>query len=493
MTIALFHFHVTQIKRSAGQSAVAAAAYRSGEKLHSEYYGEDSDYTRKGGVICSEILLPPQAPPSFSDRETLWNAVEKVERGKKAQLAYSFDIALQNEFSMEENIGLARQFLLQNFVNRGMAVDFAVHSPDKEDGGIRNPHFHVMCPIRPIEPDGKWGNKQRREYLLDEHGNRIRDEAGNYVFNAVPTTDWGSPDTLEHWRQAWADLCNQKFAEKELDCRIDHRSFERQGVEQIPTQHEGPTVRAMEAKGIRTDKGDLNRWIRKNNAMLREAKQKIAALIDWLKAVKIELSRPKPPTLVELLSAYYDNRNKGAYSSKARIANLKKLSEAVSYLEFKRLYTVDDLDAALHTMQGKIDSLKKSASGKQTRIKELDELLRMADYYRAGKPVADKLKTIRFEKSRQKYKAEHDEELRLFYMAERKLKGKSADSKLPVAAWREAKTRLETEYRDLQQELTPLYADTKKLWAIHYSIYEVQHEQERQNTVTRQKKQEIEH
>ena len=82
MTIALFHFHVTQIKRSAGQSAVAAAAYRSGEKLHSEYYGEDSDYTRKGGVICSEILLPPQAPPSFSDRETLWNAVEKVERGK---------------------------------------------------------------------------------------------------------------------------------------------------------------------------------------------------------------------------------------------------------------------------------------------------------------------------------------------------------------------------------------------------------------------------
>ena len=493
MAIALFHFHVTQIKRSAGQSAVAAAAYRSGEKLHSEYYGEDSDYTRKGGVICSEILLPPQAPPSFSDRETLWNAVEKVERGKKAQLAYSFDIALQNEFSMEENIGLARQFLLQNFVNRGMAVDFAVHSPDKEDGGIRNPHFHVMCPIRPIEPDGKWGNKQRREYLLDEHGNRIRDEAGNYVFNAVPTTDWGSPDTLEHWRQAWADLCNQKFAEKELDCRIDHRSFERQGVEQIPTQHEGPTVRAMEAKGIRTDKGDLNRWIRKTNAMLREAKQKIAALIDWLKAVKIELSRPKPPTLVELLSAYYDNRNKGAYSSKARIANLKKLSEAVSYLEAKRLYTADDLDAALHTMQGKIDTLRKSASGKQARIKELDELLRMADYYKAGKPVADKLKTIRFEKSRQKYKAEHDDTLRLFYMAERKLKRQVVDDKLPAAAWREEKARLETEYRDLQTELTPLYADVKKLWAIHYNIYEVQHEQERQNAAVRQKKQEIEH
>ena len=489
----MFHFHVTQIKRSAGQSAVAAAAYRSGEKLHSEYYGEDSDYIRKGGVICSEILLPPQAPPSFSDRETLWNEVEKAERGKKAQLAYSFDIALQNEFSMQENIDLARQFLLEQFVSRGMVVDFSIHAPDKEDGGISNPHFHVMCPIRPIEPDGRWGNKQRREYVLDENGERIRDEAGNYVFNAVPTTDWGNPEMLEAWRQAWADLCNAKFAEKGLDCRIDHRSYERQGVEQIPTQHEGPTVRAMEDKGVHTDKGDLNRWIRKTNAMLREAKQKIAALIGWLKEVKAELSKPQPPTLVELLSAYYDNRNKGAYSSKARIANLKKLSEAVSYLEARHLYTADDLDSALHTMQSKIDTLKKSAFGKQARIKELDELLRMADYYKAGKPVADKLNTIRFEKSRQKYRSEHDDMLRLFYMAERKLKGQVVDGKLPAASWRAEKARLETEYRDLQTELTPLYADTKKLWAIHYSIYEVQHEQERQNAAVRQKKQEIEH
>ena len=193
---------MTQIKRSAGQSAVASAAYRAGEKLHSEYYGEISDYTRKGGVICSEILLPSHAPSEYADRETLWNAVEKAERGKKAQLAYSFDIALQNEFSMQENIDLARQFLLDNFVSRGMVTDFAVHQPDKEDGGISNPHFHVMCPIRPIEPDGRWGKKQRREYVLDEHGERIRDEAGNYVFNAVPTTDWGKPETLEAWRQA---------------------------------------------------------------------------------------------------------------------------------------------------------------------------------------------------------------------------------------------------------------------------------------------------
>ena len=145
--MALFHLSVTQTKRSAGQSAIASAAYRAGERLYSEYYGEYSDYTRKGGVICSDILLPSHAPPEYADRQTLWNAVEKAERGKNAQLAYSFDIALQNEFSLEENIALARQFLLENFVSRGMVVDFAVHQPDREDGGIPNPHFHVLCPM----------------------------------------------------------------------------------------------------------------------------------------------------------------------------------------------------------------------------------------------------------------------------------------------------------------------------------------------------------
>ena len=484
---------MTQIKRSAGQSAIASAAYRSGEKLHSEYYGEDNDYTKKGGVICSEILLPPHAPPSFSDRETLWNEVEKVERGKKAQLAYSFDIALQNEFSMQENIDLARQFLLQNFVSRGMIVDFAVHSPDKEDGGISNPHFHAMCPIRPLDEHGRWGNKQRREYLLDEHGERVLDEAGNYVFNAVSTTDWGKPETLEAWRQSWAEMCNAKFAKKGLDCRIDHRSFARQGVEQIPTQHEGPTVRAMEAKGIRTDKGDLNRFIRKTNALLREAKEKINALIRWLKDVKAELEKPQPPTLNDLLALHCANRNKGAYSNKAKNANLQRYAEAFSFLQSKNLYTVDDLETTLHAMQDKIDALKKSASAKQSRIKELDGLLRMVDYYKSGKPTAEKLKSIRFEKSRQKYKAEHDNELRTFYMAERKLKPYFKDGKPPITAWCRERERLEQEYKDIQTELSPLYADVKKLWAIHYNIYEVQHEQERQNTATRQKKQEIEH
>ena len=127
-------------------------------------------------------------------------------------------------------------------MSRGMVVDFAVHQPDREDGGIPNPHFHVLCPIRPIEQDG----------------NRIRDQNGEFIFNAVPTTDWGSPEMLEYWRQTWAELCNAKFAEKELDVRIDHRSYERQGVELLPTVHEGATVRAMEKKGKVSNLKEMN-------------------------------------------------------------------------------------------------------------------------------------------------------------------------------------------------------------------------------------------
>ena len=462
----MFHFHVTQIKRSAGQSAVAAAAYRSGEKLHSEYYGEDSDYTRKGGVVCSHILLPAHAPSEYADRETLWNAVEKVERGKKAQLAYSFDIALQNEFSMEENIALARQFLLEQFVSRGMIVDFAVHSPDKEDGGISNPHFHVMCPIRPIEPNGKWGNKQRREYVLGENGERIPGGSGDYVFNAVPTTDWGSPETLEHWRQAWAELCNAKFAEKELPCRIDHRSYERQGMDLLPTVHEGPTVRAMERKGISTEKGEFNRWIKVTNAAIRDIRKKIAALAEWLKEVKAELSKPKSPDLFSLLQAYFDRRNAGAYSQKAKVNNLKEMNELYNYLMSNCIYDLDALEDRVKALQESSDALKTKLDSQTARMKEIRRLPDYLGTYHEMKPVYDGLQKIKFSRSKEKYKADHATELKQFYEARRKLSAEFPDGKFD-------RQKLDAEYARLEQEHAETYAQFKSIREVSQQLWKI--------------------
>lgn len=464
--MAIFHFTVTQTKRSKGQSAIASAAYRSGERLYSEYYGEYSDYTRKGGVICSDILLPPHAPKEYADRQTLWNAVEKAERGKTAQLAYSFEISLQNEFSLEENIALARKFLLEQFVSRGMTVDVSFHEKEHGDGGTPNPHFHFLCPIRPIEQDGTWGLKQRRVYALDEDGNRIRDQNGEYVFNAVPTTDWGSPETLEHWRQTWAEMCNAKFAEKGLDVRIDHRSYERQGVDLLPTIHEGATVRAMEKKGIRTEKGEFNRWIRATNAVIRDIKKKITSLIGWIADMKAELAKPQTPDLVSLLNAYYTQRKAGAYSQKGKISNLKEMNETFNYLRANGIYTLEDLESRVSEHSTTTESLKKTLDGQTARMKEIKRLYDYSATFQSLKPVYDGLQKIKFEKPRAKYKAEHADELKMFYTARRKLTEEFPDGKVDMKKLSAEYDRLEQEHSTTYSEFKTVRDDLHRLWKV---------------------------
>ena len=464
--MALFHLNVTQIKRSKGQSAIAAAAYRAAEKLYSEYYGETSDYTNKHGVICSEILLPDYAPKEYADRQTLWNAVEKAERGKNAQLAYSFDIALQNEFSLDENIDLARQFILEHFVSRGMVVDFAIHVPDTEPGGISNPHFHVMAPIRPIEPNGKWGMKQRRAYELDEEGNRLLDADGNYIFNAVPTTDWGSPETLEYWREQWAAMCNAKFEEKDLPCRIDHRSYERQGVDLLPTIHEGPSVRQMEAKGIRTDKGEFNRWIKATNSVIREIKNKISALLNWLKEVKDELGKPRAPDLITLLQMYFDQRNAGAYSQQAKVNNLKEYSELCQYLLDHEIHDLETLETHVSDLRTTTDSLKKKLDAQTAEMKMMRKIPEYFDDYKQLKPVFDGLQKIKFSKAREKYKADHAADLKRFYEARRIISQKFPDGKYDRKA-------LEAEYAELERQHDATYAEFKTIRAESQTLWKI--------------------
>lgn len=464
--MALFHLNVTQIKRSKGQSAIAAAAYRSGEKLYSEYYGETSDYTNKGGVICSEILLPDHAPREYADRHTLWNAVEKAERGRNAQLAYSFDIALQNEFSLDENIALARRFLLEHFVSRGMVVDFAIHVPDTEPGGIFNPHFHVMAPIRPIEENGKWGMKQRRVYELDEEGNRLLDADGNYIFNAVPTTDWGSPETLEYWREQWAAMCNTKFEEKGLPERIDHRSYERQGVDLLPTIHEGPSVRQMEAKGIRTDKGEFNRWIKATNSVIRDMKKKIASLLDWLKEAKEELSKPNAPDLFALLQTYYDQRNAGAYSQRAKANNLKEYSQLCQYLLEHGITGITILEAHVSDLRTTTDSMKTKLDAQTAEMKLLRKIPEYFEDYKRLKPVFDGLQKIKFTKAREKYKTDHAADLKRFYEARRIISQKFPDGKFDRKA-------LEAEYAQLEQRHDAAYAEFQKIRTESQTLWKI--------------------
>ena len=485
--MALYHFHVEQIKRSAGQSVIAAAAYRAGEKLYSEYYGETNDFTRKVGVLHTEIMLPPNAPPEYADRQTLWNAVEKAEKNKKAQLAYSFDIALQNELSMDENIALARRFVQEHFVSKGMIADLAVHEPDKENG-IPNPHFHVLTTMRPLNPDGTWGNKQRREYALDENGERIRDEKGEYVFNAVHTTDWHEPETLEHWREAWCQMVNAEFEKKGITVRIDHRSYEAQGIEQIPTVHEGPLVQKMEKRGIRTQEGDLNRWIKATNRLIAAIKKKLKSLMEWIVAVKEELAKAKEPDLADYLIQYHDMRNAGAWSQKAKTGNLKKLAAAYSFLKANQIFTVEELERQTHELSAAVNDLMAQSKANAARIKQLDSMITFGEHIRRIQPIIDEMNAIHWKGRREKYQAAHQKEIDLYYTSQRILKEKHGVKKIDIPGWKKEQAELRQKEAEKAAQYDSLRGKLDQMLNVKHCIEEVKHD-DRRKQQTRKKNQ----
>ena len=469
--MALYHFHVDQIKRSAGQSAIAAAAYRAGEKLYSEYYGETNDYSRKGGVLHTEILLPPNAPPEYKDRQTLWNAVEKAEKNKKAQLAYNFDIALQNELTMEENINLARRFVQEHFVNKGMIADLAVHEPDKENG-ISNTHFHVMTTMRPLNPDDTWGNKQHREYVLNENGERKKDENGNYIFIAVHTTDWHEPETLEHWRDAWCRMVNAEFERKGIATRIDHRSYEAQGIEQIPTVHEGPLVQKMEKRGIRTQKADLNRWIRTTNRLIAAVKKGIRTLLDWIAALKkeIEEAEKHEPYLIELIGNYYQERNRNAWSQKAKNQNFKRFVAAYNFLQKNDLHTVEQLEERIKKLSKETDDLLARVNANTAHVKKLQDMINFGTNVQRIQPLIDKMNAIHWKGSREKFRAAHQGEIDLYYTSKHILKQNHGVTKVDIPAWQQEQETLREEEKALSDEYKSLRGKLQEMRNVQYCV-----------------------
>ena len=319
-----------------------------------------------------------------------------------------------------------------------------------------------------------------RVYHLDERGERIRDESGKYVFDAVPTTDWGKKETLLHWREEWANYVNREFAKKGLPCRVDHRSLEEQGIDRLPTIHEGPNVRAMEKKGIKTDKGDFNRWTQATTGALQSLRQKIKELLAWLKEIKQELSASREPLLVDYLNAYYDKRNAGAWSNKARVGNLKQRADAYNFLTERKLYTFDDLIAYTDALYHHMSEIKDANAPKRARVKEIDDLLRLSENYREFKPIYDQMNGIRFKKRREDFAATHERELTMFYMARRKLKPYAAENKLPVASWRQERSRLQQEIAATDAQHAEIWQEVKELLNIQKCVEDVKHKQRTQ-------------
>jgi len=246
-----FHFSISMISRGKSKSAVASAAYISCEKIRNEWDGEVHDYHNKKGLLHSEIFLPEHAPKEFLDRSTLWNSVELNERAINAQLARNFIIALLKELSLEENKALIREFVRENFVSKGMIADLAIHQENDEGNG--NIHALIMTTVRPLNKDGTWGAKSKKEHLLDEQGNMILGKNGKPKTRKIDLTDWNNKDNAEKWREHFATLCNRYLEIAGEQKRVDHRSYQRQGKEEIPTIHLGASASALERKGVETE------------------------------------------------------------------------------------------------------------------------------------------------------------------------------------------------------------------------------------------------
>jgi ATP-dependent exoDNAse (exonuclease V) alpha subunit len=272
--MAQYHFAATIVCRSKGQSAVAAAAYRAGACLDDERLGKTFDYTRRHGVLHTEIRTAANAPDWMRDRGTLWNAGEKAERRKDSQVARSLDIALPHELTLDQNVELVRGFVDDQYVRRGMIADFAIHAPARK-GDIRNIHVHILLTTRQIEGSG-FGPKAR---------------------------DWNRKQELEGWREAWAEHANRILERGGFEERIDHRSLKDQGIDREATTHVGPGGKQIEERGNHSDRAQMNRDIKADNDNLALVENEIAESEKRLGELRRQLAAERMEQIQKIVRA----------------------------------------------------------------------------------------------------------------------------------------------------------------------------------------------
>ena len=477
------HNEISIVQRSQRQSAVAAAAYQSGEKLFCEYDQQVKHYPEKRGIVHNEILLPPNAPQEYADRNTLWNAAEAVEKQWNSQLARRWVLTIPREIPSDQYAVLVREFCQQQFVSKGMIADFAIHDPHPPG---HNPHAHVLLTMRAMDETGKWLPKSRKVYDLDKNGERIRLPSGNWKSHKEDTVDWNDQKYGEIWRQGWAATANRYLEANDRPERLDLRSYERQGLDKIPTVHMGPAVSQMEKRGIQTNIGNLNRDITAANRLMQSIRQMVRHLKGWIadlkekKAALLEaLQESKEPTLPELLGKYLDLRReeRTGWTSKGQltgsVADFNKVMEAIRYLREKELSTVQSLDAYLDTVSGQAVSIRAEMKPKEQRMKEINTLLSHIANFEAHKPVHVEYAAIRFKKPREQFAAAHRDELDAYNAAIRYFKVHLKEKKYSIKKLNEEQTQLAGEVAGYKERLSALQEDVKILRDVRHWLNQV--------------------
>lgn len=473
------HYDIKIVQRSKRQSAVAAAAYQSGDRLFSEYDQRQKYYSGKKEVVHSEILLPDNAPPEYADRNTLWNAVEAVECQWNSQLARRVIMALPRELSRDEQVQLMREYCQSQFVAKGMIADFAIH--DKGDG---NPHAHVLLTLRPMDERGKWLPKCHKEYVLDENGQRIKMKNGEWKSRRVNTVDWNEQKYGEIWRHEWEVTQNRFLEAAGRPERVDLRSFERQDNPHAPQIHLGPSASAMERRGVKTNLGNLNRDIVAANRLFDSIRRVIRDLKNWLSEISEEMKEqsvqePEEQNLAEVLSAYMSLRHEGrsdwsrAGQTKAKVNDLKKMSVAVIFLQSHDITTVQKLGAHLDEARATANGLRNKIRSNDKRSSTIDAIIEAAAVVRELKPLHNQYLKIGWKSKKEKFAAEHADELQKFNRAFRLLKKYEVTLPLDVKPLRAEQAALKKSSAGLTDQLEAVQANLDELKQVRWCVRQV--------------------
>ena len=473
--MAIYHCSIKIIKRSQGRSAVAAAAYRSGQKLTNEWDGITHDYTKKGGVVYSEIILPAYAPSEYSDRSTLWNSVEKIEKSRNAQLAREIEISLPAEIDRQSQIRLVRKYVQDIFVSAGMCADFSIH--DKSDG---NPHAHIMLTLRPLNERGEWGAKCRKEYDLDARGQRIRLPSGGFKSHRVNITDWNDPGNAEEWRAQWARYANAMLEFRNLPQRVDHRSYARQGVQKIPTVHMGVATMQMERRGLATEKGALNREIASQNRLLKEIKARITRLYNWSKQQAAAQPEKKLSIWEQLQQAQAAAQPTTRYG---KVKALKESAALFNFLQENGISSMQELHAKVTAMQTKYYGLRGEIAATARQIDGLNKRLSMWKQYTDNKSVRQRLHALKLG-AWTKFQDAHSVKLALYDAAVRYLDDlRASGEKIMPKHWQAEVERLTAQNDTLYQQMKAMRADIQSVEKIRKTADELARSEKSRNQI----------
>ena len=472
--MAIYHLNIKILSRGKGRSAVSAAAYRSGETIKNDYDGETHNYTKKSGIVHTEILLPQYAPPEYADRSVLWNAVEKIENAKNSQLAREIEIALPKELSAEKNIALVREYVKHTFVEQGMCADVAIH--DKNDG---NPHAHIMLTMRPFNEDGTWGAKSKKEYILDENGERIKLRSGEYKSRKIGAVDWNEQTKAEEWRHGWAD-CVNKFLENEaVTERIDHRSYKRQGKDQLPTIHMGVAATQMEKRGIRTERGDYNRKINDINKEMRQTRTRIRKVKNWLYSQPLT----NAPTFIEIMNNISVGKNLNTDWN--RIKNLQTRARVLIFLTDNKIYEMPKLVEKIEKINNEFYDVSKKIKEVERRLDTLNNHLAHYDNYSTHKKVYEKYKALE-PKKRDAFYNKRSDEIQS-YETSRKYLNKVMNGKtpIPIKSWKNEQAKLTSEKYWLCEDFYKLKDEIRNVEIIRRGAEKFMLENERESIPVR--------